>query len=468
VTLSPARGPAVVDATDRSSSGILWRPVAHTVGVSIAATAIGLATSVLIARAAGPEGKGAYDLSMATAILLSTTLGFSVNAGVTYVVARDAAAPQRLLPVLVAFAMTQALVTALILLVVAGTPLSGALLVPGLEAEVVLPISVLVAALSLTASFRGILVGWQEFIAANWRDLAGRIATIAALGVAVVLALRADRSVAALDLIWAGVIGAIATTVIFVVTVARHGRMASVPVPADAGLAIGDALRFALPAYVGNVAQFLNYRLDLFLVGLFLGVRGVGLYALAVSLGQLLWIVSNSAAAVVFPSVSGASDRLAAAHQAAQIARVAFAITLLGGAAAALAAGVVLPIVFGTAFRPSVEPLLWLLPGIVAFSITNVLASYIAGIGRPGLNAAVSLLGVAVTIPLDLALIPTLGIVGAAVASSASYSISTLATLALFARLGHVPPLAAFLPARNDLSLVVAYARSVARRDAKP
>ena len=46
--------------------------------------------------------------------------------------------------------------------------------------------------------------------------------------------------------------------------------------------------------------------------------------------------------------------------------------------------------------------LLWLLPGIVLFSIANVLAAYIAGIGKPRLNLLVSGVSLIVTITLDL------------------------------------------------------------------
>ena len=440
----------------------VWRPVAHTLGVSLGATAVALATNILVARAAGPEGKGGLDLTMATALLLSTFFGLSLNSGITYVVARRVAVPRRLLVRLLGFVLAQGIGTAVLLAAISRTPWSDALLAANIGAELIVPTSFLVMLLGLTGYFRAVLVGWQRFIPANWRDLAGRLVNLAVIVAVVALAASAGRVTSTLELVWAAVAGAAAVALIFLVAIAPGLRHAATDSLNARGSGIVEAVRFALPAYSGNLAQFLNYRLDLFLVGLFLGIRGVGLYALAVSLGQLLWILSNSAAAVLFPRVSSVTAKPeVAAMESAQICRVVFGLTVIGGVAMALVATVLLPLVYGQAFQPSLEPLLWLLPGIVAFSVTNVLASFVAGVGRPGLNAMVSLLGVAVTVPLDLVLIPRLGITGAALASSISYSVSTVATVAVFSRVGRIPLGAAVIPRRADIGALVAFLRQL-------
>jgi len=56
-----------------------------------------------------------------------------------------------------------------------------------------------------------------------------------------------------------------------------------------------------------NVAQFLNYKLDVFVVGFFAGTASVGRYTLAVSLAQLLWLMSNSVASVLLPKVAAST-----------------------------------------------------------------------------------------------------------------------------------------------------------------
>jgi O-antigen/teichoic acid export membrane protein len=93
--------------------------------------------------------------------------------------------------------------------------------------------------------------------------------------------------------------------------------------------------------------------------------------------------------------------------------------------AAAALAGWLVPFVFGTAYRGSIEPLRWLLPGTLAFSLQSVLSNYIAGRGRPRLVLIAWLAGAVVAIAADLVVIPAFGIAGAAIVSSASYVLVT-------------------------------------------
>jgi O-antigen/teichoic acid export membrane protein len=90
---------------------------------------------------------------------------------------------------------------------------------------------------------------------------------------------------------------------------------------------------------------------------------------------------------------------------------------------------------FTTKFANAFEPLLWLLPGTVLFSIANIFASYIAGIGKPMMNTLISASVVVCTIFFDMLLIPHYGIIGAAIASSIAYAMMTILTMIIFVRL---------------------------------
>ena len=89
----------------------------------------------------------------------------------------------------------------------------------------------------------------------------------------------------------------------------------------------------------------------------------------------------------------------------------AFAIVLVPAAGAMISAWSC------PAFGPSFAPLLVLLPGVVALSGSNVVGSYLRGIGRPGITSSISLIALAVNLVLNLVLIPRYGIIGASAAS---------------------------------------------------
>jgi O-antigen/teichoic acid export membrane protein len=91
--------------------------------------------------------------------------------------------------------------------------------------------------------------------------------------------------------------------------------------------------------------------------------------------------------------------------------------------------------VYGSPFADAGVALRFMLPGIVAYSVVAILSRYIVGQGLPGVGTLVLVSGLAVNVVANLILIPEYGIRGAAAASSISYGLTALLTLAVFRRL---------------------------------
>src|SRR5215218_440518 len=147
----------------------------HTLGTSIILIPIGIASSVLIARAIGPGGKGAFDLIIATSTLLLTALGLSLPAGVTYEVARSEVNTRGLALRLVLIAVAQAAICAVILMTLVSLGRAGFFLpaqgqrwwIPAIAAYLFLEM--------LANHWRAILVGRQEITKSNHCELLARI-----------------------------------------------------------------------------------------------------------------------------------------------------------------------------------------------------------------------------------------------------------------------------------------------------
>ena len=432
---------------------------APTFAASLLSLGAGLATTVLVARALGPGGKGEYDLAMTTAALGQMALGLSLPVGVTYVIARNAAASGVLVRRLAGWAPVQ------------GAIMAGALFAwfnrPGrpedtgaVDVAVIAALSMLVAVSSVAGYLRAVLLGRQRIIEVNRADVLGRVA-IPAIMVGLLgawLALGEDP--AAVLFVWAAVAASGVATV-YLWTLVRGELAASAAGPS----AMPTVLRFSLATHMSNVVQFLNYRLDVFIVTALLGTAALGLYALAVSVAQLLWLISVAASVVLFPRVASNTETSAdTAARTAQVARVVLTISVLGAGGLALGGPLLVRTLYGNEFAGAISPLLLLLPGIAVFSLPNVLASYIAGVGRPRLNLYVALAALAVTIALDLALIPAMGIDGAAIASTASYAVSAVLTIGLFVAMTGVSVRDVVLPHRADAALLNRVARALRRR----
>ncbi len=439
---------AALHKMPRGPSSLLYSSI-HSFATSILSVVIGLVSSIVIARGFGPTAKGSADLMVATGTLLAMVFGLSLQSGIVYVVARGRAVINGLLARLALIALLQTMLATVALVGLVRTTLAPALVPPGSERWGVIAVALLVLGILLSGHYRNVLIGLQEIPRVNLINLYGQIVTLIAILVFIYAAWFRGEQLTAEALIWLQVGGSMAIVFLFLWAL-RPWLTGSIR--QESGLS--EVITYSLPSYLANMAQFLNYRLDIFFVSYFVGVKGVGLYSLAVGIAQLLWLVSGATSQVLYPDVAASADQVSAQQRTARVTRLSLWLSIVLAGGLALGGNVLLPLVYGAAFRESVPALMWLLPGVTFFSITNVMGSYFAGIGKPHLNLVASLVGLIVTVALDLMLIPWLGIIGAAIASSMSYLATTLTNVAIFVRETTIPAAHVLLITRDDLSLI--------------
>ncbi|HEX6283847.1 MAG TPA: polysaccharide biosynthesis C-terminal domain-containing protein [Pyrinomonadaceae bacterium] len=449
-TLSQVFKPGVVSKLPRTL---------HTLGTNVLLIPIGIASSVLIARTIGPTGKGSFDLIIATSTLLLTFLGLSLPAGVTYEVARGDANIRALALRLVLLAAAQTLICAGILAVVIGFGKASYFLPSENQKWWIFAIGAYFFLEMLANHWRAILNGRQEITKSNRAELIIRIFQFLLLfALAGVLFLNGSQiTVTALFAV------VFSTSVLVNILLLRSLW----PAFSSDGTRnpIRGAFSFALPCYLGNLTQFLNYRLDLFILGVLAGYAAVGRYTLAVSLGQLIWLLSTSAASVLLPKIAasahGSSDAIQNTNR---LNRLIFTASVISALLLGVAASQAIPLLYGEAFWPSFPALVLILPGIAVFSTVNILAAYIAGIGQPRLNLLVAGVALVVTISLDLYLIPRLGILGAALASTASYTVSAILTIMLYVKKTGSPVRQILIPTGEDIGFALELAQPFLKR----
>ena len=198
-----------------------------------------------------------------------------------------------------------------------------------------------------------------------------------------------------------------------------------------------DALKFGLKQHLGTIAQFFNYRLDLLIIAALLNTTAVGLYSVSVMLGEIVWYIPRSLGMVLFPKIAS-SNKETADEYTPYICRTTILIIVPAIVILYIVSEKLIPWVFTPDFFPSVLALKLLLPGIFFFSISKVLGSDILGRGYPHYNSIVAFIALALTIILDLLLIPRWGINGAALATSITYLIHTIFTVFLFKRVSGI------------------------------
>ena len=198
------------------------------------------------------------------------------------------------------------------------------------------------------------------------------------------------------------------------------------------------AFKFGTKTHIANLAQFLNYRLDVLIIAIYLPPKSVGYYTVATLISERLWTIPNSISIVLFPKVSSTSNDNANIITA-QVARNTLFLVICLVIMIAAASYPIIHYLFGDQFIPAIKPMLFLLPGIITLSVSKIFAADLSGRGLPQYATYASTSSLIANVFLNLILIPRFGISGAAFASSISYTIASMILFFAFLYVSKVP-----------------------------
>jgi O-antigen/teichoic acid export membrane protein len=364
---------------------------------------LGLVTGPLVGRALGPIGRG----EVASAVVYGLLAGLVMTVGVPFAIGHAAARRPGIEQALLGTAMRQALVLGPVAIV-------AAILV------VQYPLSHLSPA-GRAGAFVLIALGPLDFVTKSQRMIMqarGHLRPLARLWLAPFL----------LTLVVTTILYAFSALTVgsYLITQVSAGLMVNLaswwalPLRPAGSVPMRPLLSFGLRGFGASLSSFGNRQIDqIFLVSA-VATPQLGLYAIAVTIANLPLGVGQALGARAFGEVARAPDE-DEGEAAARYLRVALLAGIALSIGLALSMPVVLPLLYGDAFRGAVVPLLILLPGTAALSYSATASQTLMSIGRPGANTVAELVGLGVTIPGLLIAIPIAGIKGAAAVSTIAY-----------------------------------------------
>ncbi|MFI8558111.1 lipopolysaccharide biosynthesis protein [Pseudomonas putida] len=197
-----------------------------------------------------------------------------------------------------------------------------------------------------------------------------------------------------------------------------------------------ELLSYSAKSHPDLLFQQLILRSDYLFIGALLGSTALGHYAMASAAAELLLIVPE---AVTTPLMKRLLQQDAGMDKLTPLALRLTATVMLGACLGmALIGQWLIVTLFGAAYQPAYPALLALLPGLLGLCYASILRLDLLGKNRPGTVSLMMGAGAALNLLLNVLLIPTLGIVGAALASSIAYLAVTVAMLVLYCRLSGV------------------------------
>lgn len=186
-------------------------------------------------------------------------------------------------------------------------------------------------------------------------------------------------------------------------------------------------LNYSLLALTSNVIFFFVYRIDYWFVKYnteSCTTTDLGNYIQASKLGQMLLIIPQIFASVIFPQTASGALRNNITDSILVFFRIFFQVLLVLLIVVSLVGNWFFPAVFGSTFNNMQTPILLLLPGIFSLSVLCLLSAYFGGIGKVSINVIGGVLALVVVIIGNLIFIPKYGINGAAAVSSVGYTVN--------------------------------------------
>jgi O-antigen/teichoic acid export membrane protein len=193
-------------------------------------------------------------------------------------------------------------------------------------------------------------------------------------------------------------------------------------------------LKYVLAALTASVISFLVYKVDYVFVNYspVCTDADLGNYIQVSKLGQMFLVVPQIIASVVFPQTATGNERMRINNAIIVIARLFSQIFLVAFIVVILFGDWFFIKIFGESFNKMKVPMLVIIPGIFALSVSSLLSAYFSGTGKIKLNIYAGVLGLVIMVSGDYFFVFRYGIVAAAAVSTASYFADLIYLLAQF------------------------------------
>ncbi len=439
------------EAGARPANNLLAHAVTLNILGNLAAAAIGFAASIALARWLGPSNRGLLALMISISSLSLYLLGIGVPWATVYYSSRRDRAPEALF----GNALVQAATLAVI--VIPASWLAHRALADafghGQGGLTWILAGALVPLVFLEWTTNSQLQGMLLFARSNALGVLAKLVYV----LAVLVLLGILRLGVAAGLIATG------AAALVVILGACKPILASGRPRFDRRLMVA-MLRYGSRVQVGSVFQLAMARIDVVILQFFRPLTQVGYYVVAQTIAELVLQLTQAFQQSVMPIVSSYEGDERQDSTTADSLRH---HGILAGAGVLANAGfgtVVILLAYGTRFHPAVLPMLVLLPGIWFLGMGGVVQSDLSGRGLPGTSSRLAVLATAAIVALDFALIPPLGVLGAALASVAAYTIYGVSSVAVLRSVSGIPLRRLVVPTREDFMLYWRFLRRASAR----
>lgn len=385
---------------------------------------IGIATSVIIARVLQPEGRGVYSVS----VFLPSFLMYFCNLGIGFSTVYYTANGEFDSEIVFGNGLLIALIHIFVAVMLGLLAIVGFRdrLFAGVETKY-LYLSLAIAPGQMMVSYLAMVcLGMQRIKQYNlFQSLRPLFIFVCIFIFLVVVKLGITGAIIADMLVTYGI------SILFFIVIVRHIGMPSFRVNKKY---VKAAYLYGIKTYVGSIVFFLNNRLNILLINLFLNPFAVGIFTLSYGVSEKLWLVSDAIATNLFPRVSAEKDP----KRVKQLTPLVFKTTVVAIILISVFLWIVgeklITCLFSDEFANSVAPFKILLIGTICYSGWRILESDLRGRGKVNIAMVPISLSFVVCMTLNFLLIPKYGVIGASWAATVTSMVTLISGVILYCR----------------------------------
>ena len=382
----------------------LVQKILETFSTRILLIVFSLATSIIIARSLGPEGRGLYALAMTIGVLGVQFTNMGLHSSNTFYVARD---PNLLSPLmgnslLISFSMGGlcAVIIGLIFhLFPELAPIQGPILY--------IAIAWIPFGLAYLLN-QNLMLGIQQMRSFNKLEIYNK-----AISIILIVAVLLSGWISPSSLFATSFLALVICLIWSFSILSKH---ISRPIHLSKSL-FKKYLPYGIKAYLGSLVGFLLLRVDILMINHMLGKKEVGLYDIAVNMSDMIYLFPMVVSTILFPKLSGITDigeKWKLSKNIGTVMLVIMAVICIG---VAVLAHPIIQILYGTPFVACAPAFISLIICKFIMAANSIFVTFISSIYVPWTTVPFNFSVLGVNVALNFYWIEQYGIVGAAMSS---------------------------------------------------
>jgi O-antigen/teichoic acid export membrane protein len=313
-------------------------------------------------------------------------------------------------------------------------------------------VSLAIVPLLLISVCRGLAVGLQAWTLVRAEQLTRAVVSLALIaGLSATGELTVGRAIATASL------APVVSGIVYLRITRESSQMAQVARPGGR-----EIVSYAWRSWFGSTSGIAVARLDQALMTLLSSSYALGLYAVAVAVSEIPLIINSAVSLVSFST--DAADR--SDERLAMSARISSTVCFVIAAVLCGLAWLIFPWLFGPGFAAAVPTTVVLTCAVAAGAPGSIAGSALSARGRPAVRSAGLLGAAAINVVLLLTLVPTMGAMGAALATVGATAFANAWCLWFLRRLYGIDPRSFYGVRRRDIRIIVDSVRAHTRRSA--